>query len=118
MKIKLLFLSVVVLAVGVMNACKKDTFQETTGVCPEVVSTTPFNGATAIPLDQLIQATFNTDLDPATIVASAFKLEAGNGSGFFCGMDATNTQNCVTAAVVRGVTFVLVEINLLLNYWV
>jgi hypothetical protein len=77
MKIKLLFLSVVVLAVGVMTACKKDTFNETTGVCPEAVSTTPFNGATAIPLDQVIQATFNTTLDPATIVASAFKLEAG-----------------------------------------
>lgn len=93
MKIKLLFLSVVVLAVGVMNACKKDTFQETTGVCPEVVSTTPFNGATAIPLDQLIQATFNTDLDPATIVASAFKLEAGAAvSGDFSYDPATRTM--------------------------
>jgi hypothetical protein len=85
MKIKLLFLSVVVLAVGVMNACKKDTFQETTGVCPEVVSTTPLNGATAIPLDQLIQATFNTDLDPATINASAFRLEAGAAVSLFVG---------------------------------
>ena len=93
MKIKLLILSAVVLAVGVTNACKKDTFQETTGVCPEVVRTTPFDGATSIPLDQLIQATFNTDLDPATINASVFKLEAGAAvSGDFSYDSATRTM--------------------------
>lgn len=71
-------MSVFLLAVGVMNACKKDTFIGDAGTCPEVVSTSPFNGATAVPLDQVITATFNTALDPATIVASAFVLEAQN----------------------------------------
>lgn len=66
----------VLVALVVVTACQKDTFNEDPGVCPEVISTTPFNGATAVPLDQVISATFNTPLDPLSINASVFKLEA------------------------------------------
>lgn len=66
----------VLVALVVVTACQKDTFNEDPGVCPEVISTTPFNGATAVPLDQVISATFNTTLDPLSINASVFKLEA------------------------------------------
>lgn len=76
MKIKLLLLSLVLLAIGVISACEKDTFNENPGICPEVISTNPLKSATAVPLDQVISATFNTMLEPSSINASVFKLEA------------------------------------------
>jgi hypothetical protein len=44
-----------------ISGCAKDDFVEVDGLCPEVLSTTPLNGSTNIPFDQLITATFNED---------------------------------------------------------
>jgi hypothetical protein len=53
------------------------------GLCPEVLSTTPLNGSTNIPLDQLITATFNEEMNPETINQSSFTL---NGTSQITGV--------------------------------
>lgn len=45
------------------------------GVCPVVVSTTPSNLATNVPLNQVISVTFNTDMNPETINLNSFTIE-------------------------------------------
>jgi len=41
---------------------------------PTVISTVPVNGATLVPLNQILSATFNKAMNPATINALTFKL--------------------------------------------
>jgi len=41
---------------------------------PTVISTVPLNGATAVPLNQIVSATFSTAMDPATISSATFTL--------------------------------------------
>jgi hypothetical protein len=41
---------------------------------PTVTSTVPLNGATAVPLNQIVDATFSVPMDPATINATTFTL--------------------------------------------
>lgn len=48
---------------------------ETIGVCPAVLSTSPANSATGVPLDQIITVTFNEEMNPATITPAAFSLQ-------------------------------------------
>jgi len=72
--IRLLVLSLVVLTA----ACKKDTFKgEVTGLCPVVVSTDPTDKAIDVVLNKVISATFNTDMDPATITNTTFVIKQG-----------------------------------------
>ncbi len=61
--LKSLSLIIVILIVG----CKKETFTETIGSCPIVISTNPRDGATNVPLNQIITVTFNKDMNPETI---------------------------------------------------
>lgn len=59
-----------------MVQCKKDDFEgETTGVCPEVVSTDPSNGSTDVYTSKLISVTFNENMNPATLNVSTFTIE-------------------------------------------
>src|SRR6478736_4981182 len=53
------------------------------GVCPLVLTTSPVNLATGVPLDQVISVTFNEPMNPATITPAAFSLTgpAGSSSG-------------------------------------
>jgi len=57
-----------------MGGCKKDDFEETPGVCPLVESTNPTAGAINVPLNQVITATFNEKMNPATITQASFVL--------------------------------------------
>jgi hypothetical protein len=41
---------------------------------PTVISTIPLNGATGVPLNQIVSATFSTAMDPATMNSATFKL--------------------------------------------
>jgi len=41
---------------------------------PTVISTIPLNGATGVPLNQIVSATFSTAMNPATINSATFKL--------------------------------------------
>lgn len=72
-------LTTVILAAFV-GGCKKDDFVETPGVCPVVESTNPAAGATSVPLDQVITATFNEKMNPATITQASFTLSTLIGS--------------------------------------
>lgn len=58
--------------VVLFTGCEKDDFVETVGVCPIVTATTPVDGATGVPLDQEITATFNVEMDPATFNQASF----------------------------------------------
>jgi hypothetical protein len=62
------------LLLGLIGSCKKDNFVETKGLCPVVVTTTPLNLATSVPLNQIITATFNEKMNPATINQNTFTL--------------------------------------------
>ena len=46
----------------------------TTGAIPTVTSTVPANGATGVPLNQAISATFSEPMNPATITIATFTL--------------------------------------------
>ena len=45
---------------------------EVAGLCPVVVSTTPANGATGVLINQVISASFNEVMNPATITQASF----------------------------------------------
>lgn len=64
---------VVVLFAG----CKKDTFEETIGLCPIVVSTNPVDLATGVPLNQIITVNFNEQMNPSTITNSSYVIMMG-----------------------------------------
>ncbi len=66
---------------AIFTGCKKDDYVEIIGVCPVVASTSPGNGATAIPLNQIVTATFNEEMNPSTITQQSFTLESGAKSG-------------------------------------
>lgn len=57
---------------------------EVLGECPVVINTDPANSTdNNVPLAQVVNATFNTDMDPSTLTASSFRLM---GSAAVAGM--------------------------------
>jgi hypothetical protein len=56
-------------------------------VPPTVVSTVPLNGATAVPLNQIVSATFSVPMNPATINGATFTLK-GPGATAVAGLVA------------------------------
>ena len=70
--------SLVLLLVVFLAGCKKDDFQgEVVGLCPVVVSTDPMDKAVDVVLNKLISATFNTNMNSATINNSTFTIKQG-----------------------------------------
>ena len=58
--------------------CEKDDFEgETIGICPEVISTDPANGATNVVTHKIITATFNVAMNPASVNAQTFTIKQG-----------------------------------------
>jgi hypothetical protein len=91
------------LLTGFTWQCKKDDFKgETSGICPIVVSTDPTNGATNVSTAKIITATFNEEMDPATINGTTFLLKQGTtsipGVITYSGKTATFTPNSPLAA--------------------
>lgn len=75
-------------------ACKKDDFTEIIGLCPLVVSTNPTNGATSVPLDQIITVTFNEEMNPSTITLNSISINGPTvvtGTISYSGLTATFT---------------------------
>ncbi|RYJ52011.1 DUF3494 domain-containing protein [Flavobacterium petrolei] len=101
MKTKKLPLTFAILFIALVTGCAKDDFQEIDGVCPAVTITTPTNGATNIPLDQLISVTFNEEMNPETINESSFTLFNGTsqipGVVTYVGTTATITPSALLA---------------------
>jgi hypothetical protein len=58
-------------------ACEKDKFVEEIPVCPLVILTNPLEAATAVPLNQVITATFNEKMNPASLTAASYIITAG-----------------------------------------
>lgn len=80
MKTKNLLLTFAILFIALISGCAEDDFIETEGVCPVVQSTTPVNEALAVPFRQVISATFNEEMDAATINQSTFIITKADGS--------------------------------------
>jgi hypothetical protein len=95
---------IVVFLIAVLTwQCKKDMYTgETKGICPEVVSTDPANGATNVITAKVITAVFNEPMDAATINQTTFKLKQGTtavaGTVTYSGITATFTPVTVLAA--------------------
>src|ERR1700693_3125556 len=76
--------------------------EQTVSPVPLVVSTNPANGAKAVPVAQVITATFNQAMDPTTISGSTFIVTgpgavAVNGVVTLAGMTASFTPNALLA---------------------
>ncbi|PKP10505.1 MAG: hypothetical protein CVU08_13555 [Bacteroidetes bacterium HGW-Bacteroidetes-3] len=54
------------------SGCAEDDFNEIDTVCPLVISTNPDNLATDVPVNQIITATFNEKMSPASITEASF----------------------------------------------
>jgi len=67
---------VILLTALIITGCKKDNFKAVQGVCP-VVTTDPMNKAVDVVLGKVITATFNTQMDPATINNTTFVIKLG-----------------------------------------
>ena len=78
MEPKKLLTTLALVSVVLIAGCKKDTFVEIPGVCPEVISTDPANLATGVPLNKVITATFNKVMNPATITQASFTVKGAS----------------------------------------
>ena len=67
---------VVLMCTVIITGCKKDNFKPVQGVCP-TVATDPMDKAVDVVLNKVITATFNTDMDPATINKTTFIVMQG-----------------------------------------
>ena len=63
-----------------MSGCKDEKVGKI-GQCPTVISTSPANLATNVPLDKIVTVTFNEAMDPATITPAAFTLLSPGSPG-------------------------------------
>ncbi|MFA9390124.1 MAG: ice-binding family protein [Prolixibacteraceae bacterium] len=69
---------VMLLMTVLMWQCEKDTFEgETIGVCPEVTTSNPLDGAVNVATNKIITATFNEAMVPATINNETFTVLLG-----------------------------------------
>ncbi|MHB9055942.1 MAG: Ig-like domain-containing protein [Paludibacteraceae bacterium] len=76
--------------------CKEDNYAgEVIGVCPEVITTNPLNGATNVVTNKIVTATFNETMQPSTINESTFYVKNGStlipGQVTFSGVTAVFT---------------------------
>lgn len=100
MKTRKLLLTVAILFIALFYGCAKDDFQEIDGVCPVVTNTSPLNGATNVPLDQLITVSFNEEMNPETINQTSFTVNGTSqlaGVITYSGMTATFTPSALLA---------------------
>src|ERR1700735_3187707 len=65
------------LLTGATTGCGRE---QTPAIIPVVISTVPTNGAVAVPVAQVISATFNKAMNPATITSSTFIVSGPSGA--------------------------------------
>lgn len=66
--------SVLVMLLSIFIGGCIDENIEVLGDCPVIISTDPVNSNNNVPLAQVVNATFNTDMDPSTVNAASFRL--------------------------------------------
>jgi len=62
-----------------LGSCK-DENMGIVGICPLVESTNPLNSAVSVPLDKVINVTFNEGMNPLTITPESFILQQGTAT--------------------------------------
>ncbi|PQJ81272.1 ice-binding family protein [Polaribacter glomeratus] len=75
MKIKIIFLSLVIICIAFFTSCAEDDFVEVDGLCPVVIPVNPLDGAINVPLNKIIIAKFNEKMNVSTISKTSFTLE-------------------------------------------
>ena len=90
------FLSIIaILFIALISGCAGDDAVEVVGVCPIVISTNPVDGASGVPLSQIVKATFNEEMNPLTINQSSFTISVAGtpiaGTVTYSGKIATFT---------------------------
>ena len=88
-----------------MWQCKNDDYVETTGVCPEVISSVPANNAINVIANKPITATFNEDMNASTITTSTFLLTQGTNSITGMKQAAAPVSGTVTPSNGEAATF-------------
>jgi len=78
MKITKLLTTFLIILVVLFAGCKKDDYVEKIGVCFRVIATDPINVERSVPYNQIVSATFNAKVDPATMDESSFTLKQGS----------------------------------------
>ena len=78
MKTKNLFKILTLCVLFLTFSCAKDDFEATTGLCPQVISTTPAVNAINVPINQVITATFNKLMNVETINSKSFSVTDNN----------------------------------------
>ena len=91
MKIRELFMMLTLILVVLISGCKKDGYQPNVGVCPQVLSTIPANGAVGVPLNQVVTVAFNEKMNASTITSTSFTV-----------IDETKSAALKAAVVVTG----------------
>jgi hypothetical protein len=85
---------ITLLLILLFNGCKKDLYVPIVGICPEVKSTIPTDGAVNVPLNQVISVTFNEKMNPTTINPDAFSFTASPKlTGVMTYNEITNTMS-------------------------
>ncbi|NEV93434.1 DUF3494 domain-containing protein [Psychroflexus sp. YR1-1] len=78
-KLNLIPAFAIVFAITLMTTgCAKDDAEEMAGLCPIVVSTIPVDEAVNVPLDQVISATFNEELNPETLTSATYSVSGAS----------------------------------------
>ncbi|MEX0982348.1 MAG: ice-binding family protein [Bacteroidales bacterium] len=62
---------------AILGGCFEDNYVPIGSVCPMVISTDPADLDTEVPLNQIVTATFNEQMNPATITPESFIFESG-----------------------------------------
>ena len=95
MNAKKLFSTIAILFIALISGCAGDDAEEVVGVCPVVELTSPVDGASGVPLSQIVTATFNEEMNPLTINQSTFTVSAAGtpiaGTVTYSGKTATFT---------------------------
>lgn len=95
MNAKKLFSTIAILFIALISGCDNDDFVETVGLCPVVSTTNPIDGASGVPLSQIVSATFNEEMNPLTINQSTFTITVAGapvaGTVTYSGTTATFT---------------------------
>lgn len=79
LKVFNLFSIFVIMLLASLAGCKKDNFDgEVKGICPVVISTVPLDKAVDVNHDQVISATFNTEMEASSINELTFTVKKDN----------------------------------------
>jgi uncharacterized repeat protein (TIGR02543 family) len=85
--------------------CKNDDYKETTGVCPEVVSTIPAHNAINVVATKPVTVTFNETMNATTITTSTFLLSQGTNPVTGMKQAAVPVSGTVTPSTGETATF-------------